>query len=70
MSSARLAAPLYTGRCGAWRSLVARGLWVAEVPGSNPGAPIFPVPLGREIRARLTAGAVFPGVEGWVLNFA
>ena len=26
---------------GAWRSLVARGLWVAEVPGSNPGAPIF-----------------------------
>jgi hypothetical protein len=25
---------------GAWRSLVARGLWVAEVPGSNPGAPI------------------------------
>jgi thioredoxin reductase (NADPH) len=23
-----------------WRSLVARGLWVAEVPGSNPGAPI------------------------------
>ena len=32
---------LYTGRSGAWRSLVARGLWVAEVPGSNPGAPIF-----------------------------
>ena len=27
------------GRVGAWRSLVARGLWVAEVPGSNPGAP-------------------------------
>src|ERR1019366_1658864 len=27
-------------RLGAWRSLVARGLWVAEVPGSNPGAPI------------------------------
>ena len=27
-------------RFGAWRSLVARGLWVAEVPGSNPGAPI------------------------------
>jgi excisionase family DNA binding protein len=26
--------------CGVWRSLVARGLWVAEVPGSNPGAPI------------------------------
>jgi hypothetical protein len=24
---------------GAWRSLVARGLWVAEDPGSNPGAP-------------------------------
>jgi uncharacterized protein (DUF1015 family) len=27
------------GLIGAWRSLVARGLWVAEVPGSNPGAP-------------------------------
>ena len=27
-------------RIGAWRSLVARCLWVAEVPGSNPGAPI------------------------------
>jgi hypothetical protein len=26
---------------GAWRSLVARGLWVAEVLGSNPGAPTF-----------------------------
>jgi hypothetical protein len=25
---------------GAWRNLVARGLWVAEVPGPNPGAPI------------------------------
>ena len=25
---------------GAWRSLVARRLWVAEVPGSNPGAPM------------------------------
>lgn len=23
-----------------WRSLVARRLWVAEVPGSNPGTPI------------------------------
>jgi hypothetical protein len=22
-----------------WRNLVARGLWVAEVPGSNPGTP-------------------------------
>src|SRR5262249_60631831 len=31
----------YTARSGAWRSLVARGLWVAEVPGSNPGAPTF-----------------------------
>jgi hypothetical protein len=29
------------GPVGAWRSLVARGLWVAEVPGSNPGAPMF-----------------------------
>ncbi len=28
-------------RIGAWRSLVARGLWVAEVPSSNLGAPIF-----------------------------
>ena len=26
---------------GAWRSLVARRLWVAEVPGSNPGAPMI-----------------------------
>ena len=25
---------------GAWRSLVARGLWVAEDAGSNPAAPI------------------------------
>src|SRR5215207_1233171 len=25
---------------GAWRNLVARGLWVAEVAGSNPVAPI------------------------------
>jgi hypothetical protein len=24
-----------------WRNLVARGLWVAEVPGSNPGTPIL-----------------------------
>jgi hypothetical protein len=24
-----------------WRSLVARGLWVAEVLGSNPGAPTY-----------------------------
>ncbi len=29
----------YTPPVGAWRSLVARRLWVAEVPGSNPGAP-------------------------------
>src|SRR6478752_2906116 len=36
----RSAARLYTEPVGAWRSLVARGLWVAEVPGSNPGAPI------------------------------
>jgi hypothetical protein len=37
----------YTGRVGAWRSLVARRLWVAEVPGSNPGAPTeVPVLLG------------------------
>jgi hypothetical protein len=28
------------GAVGVWRSLVARGLWVAEVLGSNPGAPI------------------------------
>lgn len=26
---------------GAWRSLVSRPLWGREVPGSNPGAPIF-----------------------------
>jgi hypothetical protein len=26
---------------GAWRSLVARTVRVGEVPGSNPGAPIF-----------------------------
>jgi uncharacterized protein DUF6812 len=32
--------PPYTGRLGVWRSLVARRLWVAEVPGSNPGTPI------------------------------
>jgi hypothetical protein len=31
-----------TGDCvGAWRSLVARAVRVGEVPGSNPGAPIF-----------------------------
>ena len=31
-----------TERCvGAWRSLVARAVRVGEVPGSNPGAPIF-----------------------------
>jgi hypothetical protein len=28
-------------RVGAWRSLVARTVRVGEVPGSNPGAPIF-----------------------------
>src|SRR5918998_6469036 len=26
---------------GAWRSLVARAVRVGEVPGSNPGAPIY-----------------------------
>lgn len=26
--------------CGAWRSLVAHGVWVAGVAGSNPAAPI------------------------------
>ncbi len=30
-----------TGALGAWRSLVARTVRVGEVPGSNPGAPIF-----------------------------
>lgn len=25
---------------GAWRSLVARGVWVAQVAGSNPAVPI------------------------------
>src|SRR2546423_15320982 len=29
------------GAVGAWRSLVARTVRVGEVPGSNPGAPIF-----------------------------
>ena len=28
-------------RVGAWRSLVARTLREGEVPGSNPGAPIY-----------------------------
>ena len=28
-------------RNGAWRSLAARVLWEHEVPGSNPGAPIY-----------------------------
>ena len=32
----------FTGPFGAWRSLVARTVRVGEVPGSNPGAPIFP----------------------------
>jgi hypothetical protein len=32
--------PYSGGANGAWRSLVARMLWVHEVPGSNPGAPI------------------------------
>ncbi len=36
-------------RLGAWRSPVARIVWGDEVPGSNPGAPIYlhPLPLHR-----------------------
>jgi hypothetical protein len=30
---------------GAWRSLVARTVRVGEVPGSNPGAPIYAITL-------------------------
>jgi hypothetical protein len=31
---------LHSADSGAWRSLVSRSLWVAEILGSNPGAPI------------------------------
>jgi hypothetical protein len=49
---------------GAWRSLVARGLWVAEVPGSNPGAPIGGLPPGispNEVRVGNQAPAAHAG---------
>jgi hypothetical protein len=32
---------------GAWRSLAARGVWDAEVVGSNPAAPTMPVAIRR-----------------------
>src|SRR3982750_723182 len=37
----RIAAARLPRAFGAWRSLVARTVRVGEVPGSNPGAPIF-----------------------------
>ena len=42
-------------RVGAWRSLVARTVRVGEVPGSNPGAPIFTMSADHDadIRARI-----------------
>ena len=47
---------------GAWRSLVARRLWVAEVPGSNPGAPIRSTSDGPVGSAQLGAGRVGLGL--------
>src|SRR6185312_10628102 len=47
----------YTGAVGAWRSLVARRLWVAEVPGSNPGAPTSIAASVREVRVRVPCGS-------------
>ena len=37
---------------GAWRSLVAHTVWVGEVPGSNPGAPIAGSNFMSAIRPR------------------
>jgi hypothetical protein len=43
---------------GAWRSLVARTVRVGEVPGSNPGAPIFKKVL---LGSRVAGGDAAPG---------
>ena len=50
---------------GAWRSLVARRLWVAEVPGSNPGAPIWGSDLS--VWRHLRAIALLPGTVAIVV---
>ena len=42
---------------GAWLSPVERCVRVAEVPGSNPGAPIVEVPTGLVIRCLSAVGA-------------
>jgi hypothetical protein len=47
---------------GAWRSLVARTVWVGEVPGSNPGAPICFLFAADAIR-RLREPSRIPGVR-------
>ena len=56
---------------GAWRSLVARTVWVGEVPGSNPGAPMAGVTAdgSSQVRhARPRSGANLNPARGVVGN--
>jgi GrpB-like predicted nucleotidyltransferase (UPF0157 family) len=49
-----------------WRSLVARRLWVAEVPGSNPGTPTL---AGESSSLGDEAISVAPYYAAWVEKF-
>src|SRR3954469_23234892 len=61
-------APCHTrsGR-GAWRSLAARRLWVPEVAGSNPAAPMWRAPRYSAVSPSFRSGR---GTNGVLIRIA